>query len=188
MFQIDLHGDISGFLSAHPQAPLISLHHVPMIDPVFPSMSRYDAIRHLMKAAAVDSSRLLQQIICYDGEKRWSVSISWGYSVHIYEELHPPAFLQLPLQTFRPWSKNAKPAFMFNVRPLSQDPCAMPHVFYLESVEAAEFDQIITSYTRRTPWKLASCSNHSVESISRVTISSPAKRLQWVSMYMQIFG
>ncbi|KAH0747998.1 hypothetical protein KY290_027230 [Solanum tuberosum] len=26
--QIDLHGDISGFLSAHPQSPLISLHHL----------------------------------------------------------------------------------------------------------------------------------------------------------------
>lgn len=181
---MDLRGDISGFLSAHPQAPLVSLHHIGLIHPIFPSMSRYKALRHLMKAAMVDSSRLLQQVICYDLQTKWSVSISWGYSVHIYEELHPPSILQIPLQTFRAYNKRATPPFMFNVRPLSRNPCSMPHVFYLESVGIANPNQIVTFYTRTTPWKLSSCGNHSAKPISRIMVSTPVKRLQWVSIDM----
>lgn len=177
--QIDLHGDISGFLSAHPQATLVSLHHLDIIDPIFPSMSRYDAFYNLVQAAMVDTSRLLQQIICYHIQNRWSVSISWGYSVHIYEELHPPGFLQIPLQTFQAWNNRALPAFVFNVRLLSSDPCAMPHVFFLESVELTDLGQIVTTYIRKSPWELSSCGNHSAESISKIKVFSPVKRLQW---------
>ncbi|XP_020273018.1 uncharacterized protein LOC109848103 isoform X2 [Asparagus officinalis] len=177
--QIDLHGDVSGFLSAHPQAPLVTLHHLDIIDPIFPSMSRYEAVHNFMRAAMVESPRLLQQIIGYDQQKRWSVSISWGYSVHIYEELHSPGYLQRPLQTFSAWNKRASPPFMFNVRPLSNDSCSMPHVFYFESVRAADLNQTVTSYIRRTAWELSSCGNHSVKSISEVEVFTPAKRLQW---------
>lgn len=182
MLQMDLRGDISGFLSAHPQAPLISLHHLDFVEPIFPSMSRYDALSHLMSAAMQDSSRLLQQIICYNYQKRWSVSISWGYSVHMYEELHPPGYLQKPLQTFEPWNKRASPPFMFNVRPLSHDPCIMPHIFYLESVGITHSNQIVTSYIRKASLELPSCSNHSAESVSKIKVFTPGERLKWVSM------
>lgn len=177
--QMDLHDDISGFLSAHPQAPLISLHHLDFVDPIFPSLSRYDALRRLMRASAVDSSRILQQTIGYDHKNRWSVSVSWGYSVHIYEELHPPGVLQIPLQTFRAWNDRATPSFMFNVRPLSSDPCSMPHVFYLESIEVNDLDMIVAHYARSALWQLSSCRNHSAESISKIKVSSPLERLQW---------
>ncbi|EFH49835.1 predicted protein [Arabidopsis lyrata subsp. lyrata] len=62
MHQIDLHGDISGLLSAHPQSPLISLHHFDVIDPIFPGMTRQQSVNHLMKT---DQSRVLQQTICH---------------------------------------------------------------------------------------------------------------------------
>ncbi|GAB4824446.1 hypothetical protein Ancab_007332 [Ancistrocladus abbreviatus] len=41
--QIDLLGDISGYLSALPQFPFISLHHLDAIDPLFPSMNRSES-------------------------------------------------------------------------------------------------------------------------------------------------
>ncbi|KAE9462219.1 hypothetical protein C3L33_05875, partial [Rhododendron williamsianum] len=47
--QIDLVGDISGYLSAHPQSPLLSLHHLDFVDPIFPSMGRFQSTNHLMK-------------------------------------------------------------------------------------------------------------------------------------------
>ncbi|CAN1267754.1 hypothetical protein LINPERPRIM_LOCUS12898 [Linum perenne] len=37
--QIDLLGDISGFLSSHPQSPALSLHHFDTFDPIFPSIT-----------------------------------------------------------------------------------------------------------------------------------------------------
>ncbi|KAA8543829.1 hypothetical protein F0562_021994 [Nyssa sinensis] len=49
--QIDLHHDISGLLSAHPQSPLLSLHHLDVVDPIFPYMNRNKSVNHLMKAA-----------------------------------------------------------------------------------------------------------------------------------------
>ncbi|PHU29129.1 hypothetical protein BC332_01222 [Capsicum chinense] len=64
--QIDLHRDISGLLSAHPQSPFLSTHHLDAVDPIFPSMNHFEALNHLMKAANVDQSRLLQQSTCYN--------------------------------------------------------------------------------------------------------------------------
>ncbi|XP_039032798.1 uncharacterized protein LOC120167994 isoform X2 [Hibiscus syriacus] len=90
--QVDLLGDISGMLSAHPQSPIITLHHFDNIDPIFPNKNRTDAVKHLMQAAKVDESRLAQQTICYDKQKNWSISVSWGYSVHIYEKYHPSKY------------------------------------------------------------------------------------------------
>nr|POE95426.1 hypothetical protein CFP56_62211 [Quercus suber] len=52
--QIDLHGDISGFLSALPQSPTVSLHHLDQVEPIFPSMNRYQSLNHLMEAAKAD--------------------------------------------------------------------------------------------------------------------------------------
>lgn len=96
LLQIDLHYDISGFLSAHPHTPFLSLHHLDTVDPIFPSMTRSNSVSHLMKAAKADQSRLLQQTICYYKPKNWSFSISWGYSAQIYEKTQPQAFYRDP--------------------------------------------------------------------------------------------
>ncbi|KAK3026349.1 hypothetical protein RJ639_042646 [Escallonia herrerae] len=82
---IDLHSDLSGFLSSHPQVPLLSLHHFDQVGPIFPKMNRAESAFHLRKAADVDQSRLLQQTICYHKQSNWSFLVSWGYSAHVYE-------------------------------------------------------------------------------------------------------
>ncbi|KAJ6424781.1 hypothetical protein OIU84_025536 [Salix udensis] len=125
--QIDLHGDISGLLSAHPQSPVLSLHHIDFVDPIFPSMNRSASVNHLMEAAKVDHSRLLEQTICYQRKNNWSFSTSWGYSTHMYENIHPRSFLLRPVETFKPWLRNFKPPlYMFNTRSLTNDPCEAP--------------------------------------------------------------
>ncbi|KAM3739840.1 hypothetical protein ACB098_08G052800 [Castanea mollissima] len=174
--QIDLHRDISGFLSALPQSPTVSLHHLDQVEPIFPSMNRYQSLSHLMEAAKVDQSRLLQQTICYHKQSNWSFSISWGYSAHIYEKIYPPSILHRPLETFVQWKKSAKPPYMFNTRFPSNDPCEAPHVFYFETVEKIMGNQIVTSYVRRSPHRLVACSssgNHSADFISKIRVLSP---------------
>ncbi|XP_040992203.1 uncharacterized protein LOC121239127 isoform X1 [Juglans microcarpa x Juglans regia] len=211
--QIDLHGDISGLLSALPQSPSVSLHHLDAVDPIFPFIqSRYASLNHLMEAAKADQSRLLQQTICYHKQNNWSISISWGYSAYIYEKIYPPSILHRPLQTFIPWKKSAKPPFMFNTRPLpSNDPCELaPHVFFFEAIDKTTtkgINQIVTSYVRRSsPRRSVACSSssngsHYVDFISKIQVLSPATkhgevsnklmivqvRLRMVSLVVQIF-
>ncbi|GMH07394.1 hypothetical protein Nepgr_009234 [Nepenthes gracilis] len=177
--QIDLHGDISGFLSAHPQSPFISLHHLDTVDPLFPFMNRSQSLSHLMKAADADQSRLLQQTICYQHQQNWSFSIAWGYSVQIYEQLIPPSFLLRPLETFAPWRKlpPRQPPYRFNTRLPSRNPCEDPHVFFFESVEEIRKDRIFTTYRRRSGRRERDC-NYSTAAadVFRVSVISPATR------------
>ncbi|XP_058199285.1 uncharacterized protein LOC131314562 isoform X2 [Rhododendron vialii] len=178
--QIDLKGDISGFLSSHPQAPLMSLHHFDRVDPIFPSMDRFQSVKHLMKSAEVDQSRLLQQTICYHRPNNWSISISWGYSAHIHEKVLPRSILKRPLETFRPWRTQRPPYYMFNTRlPPSKDPCNAPHVFFMESIENFGGNQTVSTYVRSSPRGLPTCSssNHSADCISTVRVLSPTTKL-----------
>ncbi|XAR60353.1 O-fucosylpeptide 3-beta-N-acetylglucosaminyltransferase [Bertholletia excelsa] len=181
--QIDLHGDISGLLSAHPQTPLLSLHHPEKVNAIFPSMDRHQSVNHLMKAASVDQSRLLQQTICYHRPSNWSLSISWGYSAHIYDQLYPKSVLQKPLQTFLPWRRNARPPlFRFNTRIPSKDPCDAPHVFYFRSVNnSTDTGQILTTYirprSRRLPPDCSFNGGHSPAHISEIRVFSPLIKL-----------
>ncbi|KAI5334610.1 hypothetical protein L3X38_024743 [Prunus dulcis] len=181
--QIDLHGDISGLLSSHPQSPLLSLHHIDTIDPIFPSMSRSESINHLMRPAKVDPSRLLQQTICYHRPSNWSFSISWGYSAHIYENIIPRSILRRPLETFRPWRNSIRPPFyMFNTRLTYNDPCQAPHLFSFDSIdENVKGNQTVTTYSRTAPRGLPPCSssgNHSADFITKIHVTLPAIRLE----------
>ncbi|KAG8388963.1 hypothetical protein BUALT_Bualt02G0179900 [Buddleja alternifolia] len=181
MHQMDLRGDISGFLSSHPNSPLMSLHHFDMAEPIFPSMDRYDSTRHLMTAAAADQSRMLQQTICHHRQNKWTFSISWGYSAHIYERIMPRSVLQCPIETFKTWTENpAPPHYMFNTRRPSSDPCEAPHEFFFHSIERT--GEIVTSYNRAWPRGLPACSltgNYSAHYISKIIVfSPPTKRVE----------
>lgn len=175
--QIDLRRDISGLLSSHPQTPLLSLHHIDTVDPIFPKKSRAESINHLMKAVRVDSSRLLQQTICHNRATNWTVSVSWGYTAHLYESVLPRSFLRRPLETFSPWKKTRPPVYMFNTRWPNDNPCEAPHGFFFENVTRDDV-QIVTTYARASLRGLLPCSssgNHSADHIDRIRVFSPAK-------------
>ncbi|KAL9457583.1 hypothetical protein AB3S75_006598 [Citrus x aurantiifolia] len=134
--QLDMRGDMFGMLSAHPLSPLLSLHHLDAIDPIFPNMNRTQALQHLFKAVNVDPARILQQTVCYDQSSQLTVSVAWGFAVQVYEgnQLLPDL---LSLQrTFTSWRRgsNVESHFMFNLRDYPRDPCKRPIVFFLESV------------------------------------------------------
>ncbi|GKB06055.1 glycoprotein-N-acetylgalactosamine 3-beta-galactosyltransferase [Tanacetum coccineum] len=66
-----------------------------------------------------------------------------------------------------PWSRGFKPPFyMFNTRPLSNDPCATPHVFSFDSIKKINDHEVVTNYVRMAPRGLPSCGlagNHSAD-------------------------
>ncbi|GAB2274411.1 hypothetical protein Dimus_009177 [Dionaea muscipula] len=177
--QIDLHGDISGLLSSHPQSPFLSLHHIDSVNPLFPDMNRSESLTQLMKAAKSDQSRLLQQTICYQKQSNWSFSVAWGYTVQLYESIIPPSVLHRPLQTFSPWNQ---PLYRFNTRWLPKNPCENPHVFFFEEVEEAGRDRIITRYGRRPVLRPPTCpsngdnSSSGADHVWRVLVVSPTTR------------
>ncbi|KAL0388136.1 UNVERIFIED_CONTAM: hypothetical protein Sradi_2695400 [Sesamum radiatum] len=146
--QIDIRGDPFGLLAAHPLAPLVSLHHLDSVKPLFPNKTQLDSLQALMKAYEVDPSRTLQQSFCYHRRYKWSVSVSWGYVVQIYPTLLTAKELEMPLLTFRTWRSWKEGPFTFNTRPWSSDPCQQPIIFYLNSVREDSAGDTITMYRK----------------------------------------
>ncbi|XP_058733602.1 uncharacterized protein LOC131605238 [Vicia villosa] len=148
--QVDLTGNIFGLLAAHPMTPLVSLHHIDYTDPIFPNMTRTQALQHLFKAVNVDSQRILQQTICYNKKFSWTVSVSWGYAVQIFtDHMLLPEAVNVQ-ETFKQWKNGDVLAktYMFNTKPFDSNPCERPTIFYLDRVSSG-MNGIITSYYKR---------------------------------------
>ncbi|TMW93677.1 hypothetical protein EJD97_011304 [Solanum chilense] len=165
--QYDVYGNLLGLLGAHPVTPLVSLHHLDVVDPIFPGISRVEGLQRLFESSKLDSANLMQQSICYDKERYWSISVSWGYVVQIIRGNVSPRELEMPTRTFLNWYKRADyTAYAFNTRPVTRHPCQKPFVYYMNT---AKFDhsrnQIIGIYYRhREPspscrWKIESPEN-----------------------------
>lgn len=148
-FQIDIRGDPFGLLTAHPMAPLVSLHHLDHVNPMFENQTQYQSLKTLMKAYQVDPARIMQQSLCYYKWNKWSVSISWGYVVQIYPSLLTPVELEMPLQTFKTWRSFSNGPFTFNTRPVSPDPCEQPVRFYLDWIEEDGKGGTTTTYNKK---------------------------------------
>ncbi|CAK9134818.1 unnamed protein product [Ilex paraguariensis] len=146
--QIDIRGDPYGLLAAHPVAPLVSLHHLDYVKPLFPNQTQHESLRTLIQAYQVDPAQTSQQCFCHYQKLKWSVSISWGYTVQIYRSLLMAKDLATPLQTFKTWRSWSNGPFTFNTRPVSPDPCQRPIIFHLDSVKENGHGETLTSYKK----------------------------------------
>ncbi|MCL7036045.1 hypothetical protein MKW94_003094 [Papaver nudicaule] len=162
--QYDVYGNLFGLLAAHPVTPLVTLHHLDVVEPIFPNVTRVQALQRLLVPMKLDSAGLMQQSICYDKKNRWTVSVSWGYAVQIFRGVFSPREMEMPSRTFLNWYKRADyTAYAFNTRPVARNPCQKPFVFFMVN---ARFDSTlnltVTEYVKhRTPhptckWKMAS--------------------------------
>lgn len=148
--QFDVRGNAFGLLAAHPLTPLVSLHHIDNIDPIFPSMTTSKAMQHLFHAANVDPQRILQQTVCYDRWSSWTVSVSWGYAIQAYSKpVSLPDVLPVP-ETFRQWKRGNVLAgvYTFNTKKFHPHPCQRPTIFYLNSVSSTKHGIIETVYNK----------------------------------------
>ncbi|KAH7542558.1 hypothetical protein FEM48_Zijuj02G0086800 [Ziziphus jujuba var. spinosa] len=180
--QYDVYGDLLGLLGAHPVAPLVSIHHLDVVEPIFPRMSRVNALQRLFQSVKQDSASIMQQSICYDKNRHWSISVSWGYVVQILRGVISPRELEMPTRTFLNWyPRSDYTAYAFNTRPVTKHPCQKPYIFYMSTVR---YDrpkrQIVGSYSRdksRHPycrWKMAS-----PESIDSIVVLKRPDPLRW---------
>uniref|UniRef100_A0A5B7B4N6 Uncharacterized protein n=1 Tax=Davidia involucrata TaxID=16924 RepID=A0A5B7B4N6_DAVIN len=146
--QIDIRGDPYGLLAAHPVAPLVSLHHLGYVKPLFPNQNQLDSLRTLIQAYRVDPARTMQQSFCYHPKHKWSVSISWGYTAQIYPWLLTAKDLETPLRTFQTWRSWKDGPFTFNTRPMKSDPCEQPVMYFLDRVKEVGEGETLTGYRR----------------------------------------
>ncbi|GMY10711.1 glycoprotein-N-acetylgalactosamine 3-beta-galactosyltransferase 1 [Fagus crenata] len=180
--QYDVYGNLLGLLGAHPITPLVSLHHLDVVEPIFPHMTQVKALKHLTQSIQLDSASIMQQSICYDKKRYWSISISWGYVVQILRGVISPRELEMPTRTFLNWYKKADyTAYAFNTRPVTKHPCQKPFIFYMSNTR---YDrgrkQIIGVYSRhksRPPycrWKM-----DSPEKIDSIVVLKRPDPLRW---------
>ncbi|CAO2813277.1 unnamed protein product [Amaranthus hypochondriacus] len=149
--QVDVRGNIFGFLAAHPATPIVSLSHLDEVDPIFPNKSVINSLHHLFKSATIDSERILQQTVCYDRWFFWTISVSWGYAVEIYNHhIHLSDVLRMQ-ETFNPFKKGAATNYLLSTRPVHPDPCRRSSVFFFDRVDDSKLPMIIGRYRRILP-------------------------------------
>lgn len=173
--QFDIRGSAYGLLAAHPLAPLVSLHHLENLEPLFPNHNQIDSLKSINQAYQVDPPRIFQQTFCHDSKRKWSISIAWGYTVQLYPLLLPAKDLQTPEQTFKTWRSWSNGPFTFNTRPVEPDPCKRPVVFMLEQANAGSGKGSLTSYKRivHEPGKTCKTTPYAqAMSVQRILVSS----------------
>ncbi|XP_022733020.1 uncharacterized protein LOC111287071 [Durio zibethinus] len=161
--QYDVYGNLFGLLAAHPVTPLVSLHHLDLVEPIFPNVTRVQALQRLLLPAKLDSAGIMQQSICYDKTRSWTISVSWGFAVQIFRGIFSPREMEMPSRTFLNWYRRADyTAYAFNTRPVSRNPCQRPFVFYMSRVRMdSELNKTVSEYERhRVPhppcrWRMA---------------------------------
>ncbi|XP_057449088.1 uncharacterized protein LOC130740472 [Lotus japonicus] len=180
--QYDVYGDLLGLLGAHPVTPLGSLHHLDVVQPIFPKMTRVQSLRHLMESVKQDSGSIMQQSICYDKKRHWSISVSWGYVVQILRGVLSPRELEMPTRTFLNWYRRADyTAYAFNTRPVTKNPCQKAFLFYMNKTRHDPArKQIIGTYSRYKS-KPPQCrwTMQSPEEIDTIIVSKRPDTLRW---------
>lgn len=165
-----MRGNLFGMLAAHPLSPLLSLHHLDAVEPLFPNMNRTQALEHLFAAANVDPARILQQTVCYDRSNSLTFSVSWGFVIQVFQgnELLPD--LLSVQKTFAPWRRGSKvdANFMFNTRDYPRDPCKRPSVFFLKSV-TSDKRGIWSNYSRHV---VGSCLESNATRLKEIIVFS----------------
>nr|KAJ0206344.1 hypothetical protein LSAT_V11C500289670 [Lactuca sativa] len=181
LHQFDVYGNLLGLLGAHPVTPLVSLHHLDIVDPVFPGMTRVKAVKHFLESAKYDSASIAQQSICYD-KRGWSILVSWGFAIQIVRGIISPRELEYPTRTFLNWYKKLDyTAYAFNTRPVARHPCQKPFVFYMSETKYDKVrKKIIGIYTLHREeypdcrWKM-----ESPETIENIVVIKNQDNFRW---------
>uniref|UniRef100_A0A2P2IJM0 Uncharacterized protein MANES_01G058600 n=1 Tax=Rhizophora mucronata TaxID=61149 RepID=A0A2P2IJM0_RHIMU len=165
--QYDVYGDLFGLLAAHPVTPFVSVHHLDIVLPIFPNLTRVQSLERLMVPKKLDSAALMQQSICYNKRKGWTVSVSWGFAVQIFRGIFSPREIEMPSRTFLNWYRREDyKQYPFNTRPVSRHPCQKPFLFYMTKAKFdPELNTTVSEYAQHHDqrpacrWRMASPAN-----------------------------
>jgi hypothetical protein len=185
--QFDVFGNAHGLLAAHPVTPFISMHHLELIEPVFPGLTALEGLKQLMKAMRTEPGNFLQQSICYDHELGLSFSISLGYVVQVFPQIILPRTLTTVETSFTAWNHdNHDLEFSFDTRPVPTSICKQPFLFYMEEMHVVESNrQTVSMYKRYSKVdeakKHAYCWFHHMapQRLKQITVVTDFVAMQW---------
>ena len=185
--QFDVYGSLLGLLAAHPVAPLVSLHHLDVVDPVIPGKTRVEGLKMFMELPGkMDQAGIMQQSICYVGDLQWTVIVAWGYAVEIIRGVMFPREAEIPARTFLNWYKREDyRGYPFNTRALARNPCQKPFVFFLSGGETRKNgtrEMTVTRYERESGEQLHPVCNWKMEDpslVNRVVVFKKADPHLW---------
>ncbi|PWA84767.1 hypothetical protein CTI12_AA156150 [Artemisia annua] len=134
----------------------------------------------------------MQWSICYytTWRHKWSISVSWGYTVQIYPYVITVHLLERPLQTFLTWRSFKDGPFTFSARPLSTNPCEVPAIFYITQARDVG-SQTVTTYARNESSKKCDKGDypHMIDTV--VVLASKMDPSYWIELlwdYGMIIG
>jgi hypothetical protein len=186
--QFDIFGSAHGLLASHPLTPFLSMHHLELIEPVFPGLTALEGLKHLTKAMRNDPANFLQQSICYDQKLGLSFSISLGYVVQVFPEIILPRLLTTVETSFTAWNHNNHALeFSFDTRPVPTSVCKQPFLFYMEEMHIDESNnrQTVGTYKRYIKVdeakKQAYCWFHRLppRKLKQITVISDSLDMHW---------
>lgn len=149
LHQFDVTGNARGLLQAYSVGPLLSLHHVLGVDPVFPNMTHIAALQRLTRGMLADPLYFLTTAVCIDSNRLFTVVVSWGYSVRILDGVWSGWDLQKVERTFRRFGRGTQ--FAFNVRdeiPSANFSCALPIDLWVDDVRPKKNGSVESLYSR----------------------------------------
>ncbi|KAK3156920.1 hypothetical protein QOZ80_2AG0113820 [Eleusine coracana subsp. coracana] len=133
--QWDIRGNAHGLLAAHPIAPFISIHHVELVDPIYPGLSSLESLELFTKAMKMEPMSFLQRSICYDQREKITFAISLGYVVEVYPNIVLPRELERSERTYIAYNRmSQRNEFDFDTRDAQKSLCKKPILFFLKDV------------------------------------------------------
>jgi hypothetical protein len=135
IYQWDIRGNAHGLLASHPIAPFISIHHVELVDPIYPGLNSLESLELFTKAMKMEPMSFLQHSICYDQIQRLTFAISLGYVVEVYPNVLLPRDLERSQRTYIAYNRmSQRNEFDFDTRDVQKSLCKKPILFFLKDV------------------------------------------------------
>ncbi|PON31638.1 hypothetical protein PanWU01x14_368340 [Parasponia andersonii] len=128
------------------------------------------------------SGRTLQQTLCFDLWRNWSVSVSWGYTVQLYPSLVTAKVLGTAWLTFKTWRTRKVGPFTFNTRTVSPDPCEKPGLYFLDGIVRTGAGRTVTTYKRHVKYSENVCDRVDYTpalAIESIKVSAPQFTPDW---------
>ncbi|XP_040383866.1 uncharacterized protein LOC102715338 [Oryza brachyantha] len=133
--QWDIRGNAHGILAAHPIAPFISIHHLELVDPIYPGLNSLESLELFTKAMKTEPMSFLQRSICYDKRQKLTFAVSLGYVLQVYPNVLLPRDLERSERTYVGYNRmNHRTEFDFDTRDIQKSLCKKPILFFLKDI------------------------------------------------------
>lgn len=120
---------------SHPIAPFISIHHLELVDPIYPGLNSLESLDLFTKAMKMEPMSFLQLSVCYDQSQKLTFSVSLGYAIEVYPNVLLPCDLERSQRTYIAYNRmSQRNEFDFDTRDVQKSLCKKPILFFLKEI------------------------------------------------------